>query len=122
FNHMGDEYFVEDKEVTLPDGIDASQVVTFRVTDSNFAPFVKTLLGKVIPEILDQIEKTGLAEKLELAPEEIDIIRQDVASAMEDFDIQFAAVKDVLTIQKADYVMAINKDKLVPYSLLDLEL
>jgi len=123
FKHTGAEFFVDEKKenVKLPEGIQADRIVKLQLTNDNLAAFLKVLLGNVAPEILDAIANSELSAKYNMDKAEIEAAKEELKNGLAQFDKDAAKLKELFSIQKADFVSAIDKDNQVPYSLVDFD-
>ncbi|MGD8189998.1 hypothetical protein ACQCN2_08450 [Brevibacillus ginsengisoli] len=120
--HLGQEYFVDVAKdaVTLPQDIKDGRVVKFQLTNDNLAPFVKTLLGSIVPEVLDVVASSELGK--DMKKEDIDKTKEELQASLKEFETKAPELKKTVDIQKADFISVIDKENHVPYQLVDLKL
>lgn len=121
FKYLGAEYFsdVAKDAVTLPEGVQSNRIIKFQLTNENVSPFVKTLLGSIVPEVLDVVAASELGK--DLKKEDLDQTKADMQSALKEFEANSEEFKKTVNIQKADFISVINKENHVPYQLVDLK-
>ncbi|MGC5325584.1 hypothetical protein [Brevibacillus sp. SYSU BS000544] len=122
FKHVGNEYFadVAKDAFPLPEGITEGRVVKFQMTNDNFAPLVKKLLGSVIPEVLDVIATSELGK--DMKKEDLDQTKADVQEALKEFEASGDEWKKSVNIKKGDIIFIIDKENNVPYQMFDVSL
>ena len=121
FKHLGPEFFsdVAKDSFTLPEGVQEGRVVKFQLTNDNFAPFVKTLLGSIVPEVLDVVASSELGK--DLKKEDLDQTKTDIQESLQGFEAKGDEWKKSVNIQKADFISVVDKENHVPYQLIDLK-
>lgn len=113
---------VKAKDVGLPDGVKAEQVVRFTVDESNYKQSVETIVNEMIPDLLNVIASN------ESYLEQIQKSKEDVEKMKADWDAGKAAKIDYLNqnvkVNELSITGAINKDKLLTYQAgkVDVEL
>ncbi len=122
FRHLGNEYFsdVPKDAFPLPEGAKEGRVVKFQLTDDNFAPFVKKLLGSIIPEVLDAVANSELGK--DMNKDELTKTKADLQDALKQFEANGDNWKKSLHIEKADFISVVDQDNNFPYQLLDLKM
>lgn len=120
-DHFEEEtYFTvaDAKNATLPDNVDAKQVITFSVDDSNLEPAIETLITKALPQLLDVMAKPEYAEMLQFNPEDIEQMKEDLKDSESTLQEDLAEVKENLKINEFTLTSALDKDSYMTYQKL----
>ncbi|MFB5679210.1 hypothetical protein ACE3NQ_30255 [Paenibacillus terreus] len=116
-----DSYFVDvdPKNAGLPEGVDAKQVVQFKVTNDNFQEAATTFINKALPKVLDIMSKEEYADMLQVEKSEIDKFKSELASNSGDVTKDLEEAKKYLKVNQFDVNTAINKDNFPVYQSLN---
>ncbi|WP_232698358.1 hypothetical protein [Brevibacillus daliensis] len=121
--HYGPEYFVDAKKEEIPNfpaDVKADRIVNLKVTNETMIPFLKTSVEKVIPEVLTVLaESPSMKEALAQDAQAIEQFKTEAKDFAADVDKNEADIKSALNIKKANYFLAIDKDKNIPFQLMD---
>ncbi|MEF2968959.1 DUF6612 family protein [Paenibacillus sp. M1] len=119
-----DTYFkdVDPKDVTLPDGYNAKQVVQFSVTDDNVKEAVTILINKALPKVLDIMGKEEYRSLLNLEPEDIEQAKKELQEGNQDeLGKALDEMKEDLKINTFTINSAIDKEGYPSYSDLNAD-
>ena len=113
-----DTYFksIEKEAFSVPEDVDAKQLVQFQVTNENAKEAITILLNKVMPKVIDIMSKAEYKEMLQITDEQIAEMKEELNSTDES---QIAAdleeLKNHLTINTFTMNTAINKEGIPAY-------
>ncbi len=110
-------YFKDIKpaDASLPEGVDAKQVVQFAVTNDNAKQAVEIFVKQALPAVLDVISKEEYRSALNVSQQEIDDMKKDLNSqdSQSEFSKAVADLDKYLTLNQFHINTAIN-DKNFP--------
>ncbi|MFB5269122.1 hypothetical protein ACE41H_20365 [Paenibacillus enshidis] len=107
------------KDAALPEGIDAKQVVQFKVTNDNFQQAATTFINKALPKVLDIMSKEEYADMLQVEKSEIDKFKSELASNSGEVAKDLEEAKKYLKVNQFDLNTAINADNFPVYQSLN---
>lgn len=122
------KYFsdIEPKDAKLPEGVDAKQVVQFKVTNDNVKDFVTILVNNALPKIIDVVGKDEYKDLLQFKAEELADVKKELQSgeSKAELDKALADLNKYLTINQFQANTALNKDSFPVYQdlLLDIKM
>lgn len=107
---------LEKEEFSVPEDVDAKQLVQFQVTNENAKEAVTILINKVMPKVIDIIGKAEYKEMFQITDEQLAEMKEELNSTDES---QVAAdleeLKNHLTINTFTMKTAINTDGIPAY-------
>ncbi|MNO78474.1 hypothetical protein D3C76_696110 [compost metagenome] len=104
------------KEANLPEGVDAKQVVQFAITNDNINEALTIFVDKALPNMIDVIDTDEYRELLGLKAEDIQEIRDELATLNEDeFNKGLEELKKYLKVNTFNVNTAINKKDFTAY-------
>lgn len=113
---------VAPKDVTLPDGFQAKQVVQFNVTNDNVKEAVSILINKALPKVLDILGKEEYRSLLNLEQEDLDQAKKELQEGNQDeLGQALDEMKDYLTVNKFTVNTAIDKKNYPSYTDLNAD-
>lgn len=85
FKHIEEDKYlssVKEKDAGLPEGVDVNQVVQFKLDKAQIEPFIKTVVEKIAPEVIDLLSKNSeYRDMLQLTQEDLDAAKKDLEEA-----------------------------------------
>ncbi|MGE5703777.1 MAG: hypothetical protein ACM32O_14720 [Clostridia bacterium] len=123
FKDMGDSYFadVKKEEAGLPQDVAAERVVKFQLTNESVMPFIKTLLGSTLPQIIDATAQSEVAKEMNMTAEEAAQAKTELQTALKELETNQDLQKTV-QVKKADMLFALEKDNGISYQKTDVDL
>lgn len=121
------KYFsnIPPKDAALPEGVDAKQVVQFKVTNDNVKEALTILVNNAMPKIIDILGKDEYKDLLQVEPAKLAEAKQELQSseARAEFDKSLADLNKYLTINQFHLNTALNKDDYPVYQdmLMDIK-
>ncbi|TJY38923.1 hypothetical protein E5161_18995 [Cohnella pontilimi] len=117
FKHVDEKQYLSDvkaKDAGLPQDADVKQVIQFKLTKDQVEPFLKMVIEKIAPEVIDLFSKNEEYRKLlQLKPEDLDAAKkqletakgEDLSKSMEEFKktVKSLEVVSNIGIDKKDY-------------------
>lgn len=104
------------KEIELPEGIEAKQVVQFYIDNDNLREALTTLVNHVLPQALDIVAKDEYRKLLQFTPKEIEKAKKELAELdQEEFQKDLDDVQKDLIIHKFYVNTAIDKNDYPAY-------
>ncbi|MBW4085166.1 hypothetical protein [Paenibacillus sp. S150] len=123
-----EETYFEDikpKDAALPEGVEAEQVVQFKVTDDNVKEALTILVNNALPKIIDILGKQEYKEMLNIDAADLAKAKEELQSSdsRAEFDKGLADLGTYLTINQFYLNTAINKDDYPVYQdlLMDIK-
>ncbi|MDP4099246.1 hypothetical protein OIN60_21240 [Paenibacillus sp. P96] len=113
---------IDPKDAALPEGIDAKQVVQFKVTNDNFQAAATTFVNKALPKVLDIMSKDEYAGLMQIEKSEIEDLKSELASNSSEVTTGIEEAKKYLKVNQFDLNTAINKDNFPVYQSLNAKL
>lgn len=113
-----DTYFknLEADAVTLPEDVEAKQIVQFAITNDNVKEAITILVNNALPKVLDIIAKDEYKEMLQLTDEDIAGAKESLtATDQSQMAADLEELKNYLTINTFNVNTAINKDHIPVY-------
>lgn len=108
---------VEPKDVELPDGYKAKQVVQFSVTNDNVKEALTILINKALPKVLDILGKEEYRTMLNLESSDIEEMKKELQEGNQDeLGKALDEMKDYLKINTFTVNTAIDKDNYPSYT------
>lgn len=120
---MGDEYFadVAKDSVALPQDVETERVVKFQLTNEKLPVFLKTLLGSTLPQCVDLIAQSELADQMGMSKEQAEQAKADLSEALKELESNQEWVK-MVHVDKAEWMLAVNKENHIPYQQFDFDM
>jgi hypothetical protein len=114
FKNVDEKQYLSDvkaKDAGLPEEADVKQVVQFKLTKDQVEPFVKTVIEKIAPEIIDLFSKNEeYRNMLQLKPADLDQAKKDLEKAKgQDLSKSMAEFKK--TVKSLEVIANIGIDK-----------
>ncbi|GAA0138158.1 hypothetical protein YSY43_49990 [Paenibacillus sp. YSY-4.3] len=119
------EKFIKDvdpKDIELPEGYKAKQVVQFYVTNDTAKEAISILLQEALPKALDIVAKDEYRAMLQLTPEDIEEAKKDLAEMdHNEFQKDLDDMQRYLTINQFNMNTAIDKDNYPSYQEMNMD-
>ncbi|MBQ4901253.1 hypothetical protein KB559_20630 [Paenibacillus sp. Marseille-P2973] len=113
---------VESKDVELPDGYKAKQIVQFSVTNDNVKEALTILINKALPKVLDIIGKEEYRTLMNLEPSDIEELKKELQEGNQDeLGKALDEMKDYLKINTFTVNTAIDKDNYPSYTDMNMD-
>ncbi|HDT7699231.1 TPA: hypothetical protein RD491_002857, partial [Enterococcus faecium] len=107
---------LEKGDITLPEDVDADQIVQFTVTNDNVKEAITTLVNNALPKVIDIIGKDEYKEMFQLTDEDIATAKEEISNAdQSQMAEDLEELKQYLTINTFNINTAINKDDIPAY-------
>lgn len=122
--HFEEEtYFsnVKAEDVTLPESVNAEQIVKFEVTNEQAQEGATIIIEQVVPEILT-IMADPKYNSIMNGQAEMEQLKADFEANKQEILDQIETLDEVLTINEFNMITAIDKNNYMPYSELNLNL
>ncbi|MBJ8193143.1 hypothetical protein JDS79_41115, partial [Bacillus cereus] len=71
---------IDPKDAKLPQGVEAKQVVQFKITNDNVKQATNTFITKALPKVLDVMSKDEYAGMLQVKKEELAEAKKELQS------------------------------------------
>lgn len=114
-----EKYFknIDPKDATLPEGIEAKQVVQFEVTNDNVKEAITVFVNDALPKIIDILSKDEYKDMFQIDPADLAEAKTEIQSGetRQELDKGLADLGKYLTINKFQVNTAINKDEFPVY-------
>lgn len=123
-----EKYFndIKPKEAGLPEGVEAKQVVQFKVTNDNVKEAITIFANNALPKIIDILGKEEYKGVLKIEEADLAKAKEAIQSSEEraEFDKELADLNTYLTINDFHFNTAINKDDFPEYQelLMDIKI
>lgn len=120
------EKFIKDidpKDIELPEGFKAKQVVQFYVTNDTAKEAISILLQEALPKVLDIIAKDEYRAMMQLTPEDIEEAKKGLEE-MDQNELQTTLdeMQRYLTINQFNLNTAIDKDNYPSYQEMNMDM
>ncbi|MDQ0496128.1 hypothetical protein [Paenibacillus brasilensis] len=106
---------IDPKDAKLPQGVEAKQVVQFKITNDNVKQAVDTFVTKAIPKVFDIMSKDEYTSLFQLKKEDLTAAKLAVETNTSDFKKKLDELKNYLTVKQFDINTALNKDNIPVY-------
>ncbi|AWB42853.1 hypothetical protein DCC85_00430 [Paenibacillus sp. CAA11] len=119
------KYFkdIDPKDASLPEGVEAKQVVQFFITNDNVKDAITILVNKVAPKVLDILNKEEYRKMLQLTTDDIaDAKKQLSEGDQAELSKGLDDLKKFLKVNTFNVNTAINKDEFPVYQNLNGDL
>lgn len=105
------------KDAGLPEGVEAEQVVQFKVTNDNVKEALTVLVNNALPKIIDILGKEEYKGMLNISDTDLSKAKEELNSSesRKEFDKDLADLDKYLTINQFHLNTAINKDNFPVY-------
>ncbi|MHA6534520.1 hypothetical protein [Paenibacillus sp. BAC0078] len=105
------------KDAGLPEGVQAEQVVQFKVTNDNVKEALTVLVNNALPKIIDILGKEEYKDMLKIDAADLSKAKEELKSSesRKEFDKDLADLGKYLTINQFHLNTAINKDNYPVY-------
>ncbi|WP_019914437.1 DUF6612 family protein [Paenibacillus sp. HW567] len=105
------------KDAGLPEGVEAEQVVQFKVTNDNVKDALTVLVNNALPKIIDILGKEEYKGMLNIDAADLSKAKEELKSSesRKEFDKDLADLGKYLTINQFHLNTAINKDNYPVY-------
>lgn len=114
-----DKYFtdIKPKDAALPEGVEAKQVIQFKITNDNVKEALTILVNNAVPKVIDILGKEEYKEMLQIDNEDLANAKAELQSSdtRAEFDEGLAQLDQYLTINQFNLNTAINKDDFPVY-------
>jgi hypothetical protein len=107
---------IDPKDAKLPQGVEAKQVVQFKVTNDNLKQAAGAFITKALPKVLDIMSKDEYASMLQVNKEKLAETKKKLQSNTSEISKKF----DYLTVKQFDINTALNKDNIPVYQDLNV--
>lgn len=121
------KYFsdIKPKDAALPEGVEAEQVVQFKITNDNVKEALTIFVNNALPKIIDIVGKPEYKEMLNIKDTDLAKVKEELQSSdsRAEFDKSLADLGTYLTINQFHMNTAINKDDFPVYQdlLMDIK-
>lgn len=119
------EKFIKDvdpKDLTLPEGFKAKQVVQFYITNDTLKEAISILIKEALPKALDIAAKDEYREMLQLTPQEIEDAKKELGELNEEeFQKDLDEMQKFLKINEFTINTAIDKDNYPSYQEMNMD-
>lgn len=120
------EKFMKDvnpKDIELPEGFKAKQVIQFYVTNDTAKEAITILLNEALPKVLDIVAKDEYRQMLQLTPEDIEEAKKEFGEINQDeFQKDLDEMQKYLKINTFNVNTAIDKDNYPSYQEMNMDL
>ncbi|MBO3284658.1 hypothetical protein MKY98_00490 [Paenibacillus sp. FSL M8-0228] len=106
---------IDPKDAKLPQGVEAKQVVQFKITNDNVKKAVDTFVTKAVPKAIDIMSKDEYISLFQLKKEDLTAAKLAVETNTSDFRKKLDELKNYLTVKQFDINTALNKDNIPVY-------
>lgn len=113
---------IDPKDIELPEGFKAKQVVQFYVTNDTVKEAISILLQEALPKVLDIIAKDEYRAMMQLTPEDIEEAKKGLEE-MDQNELQTTLdeMQRYLTINQFNMNTAIDKDNYPSYQEMNMD-
>lgn len=112
----------EVKEGDLPEGADAETIVTFTVTEEQFDQAAAAFVERALPQMLDILSNAEYAEMLGVDPAKLEQTKKEVEDESRTLQEDLAKLKEQFTVHELSLASAVNRDQLITYQKLALDM
>ncbi|EHS59882.1 hypothetical protein [Paenibacillus sp. Aloe-11] len=106
---------IDPKDAKLPQGVEAKQVVQFKITNDNVKQATDTFITKALPKLFDIMSKDEYAGMLQVKKEELAEAKKELQSNTSEVSKSLDELKNYLTVKQFDINTALNKDNIPVY-------
>lgn len=120
-----EKYFknVNAKDITLPEGYKAKQVVQFNVTNDTFGEAIKIFVNEALPQVFDILNKEEYRDTLGVTGDELVELKKQLADTDQtELNEGIEEMKKYLTIHHLTLNTAIDKKDYPSYQNVNMEL
>lgn len=103
------------KDAKLPQGVEAKQVVQFKVTNDNVKQAADTFITRALPKAIDVISKDEYSNIFKVNKEKLAEAKKDLQSNTSEVSKKLNEWKNYLTVKQFDINTALNKDNIPVY-------
>lgn len=100
---------IDPKDAGLPEGISARQVVQFTITNENVKQALEILIQKVVPKVVNIIEKEEYRSLVGLTPEQVERLKSDLQERKGDADTALNEMLKHLSVNELTLNTALDK-------------
>jgi glutathionyl-hydroquinone reductase len=106
---------IDPKDAKLPQGVEAKQVVQFKVTNDNVKQAAGTFITKALPKAIDVMSKDEYANMFQVNKEGLAKAKKNLQSNSGEVSKKLDELKNHLTVKQFDINTALNKDDIPVY-------
>lgn len=104
------------KDVTLPENVEATDVVKFTITNDNLEAALKIFINQVMPGMIDVLAKEEYAEMFPFEADELKEMKEQFTISDDDLKSALDEMAEALKINELSITAALDKDYNIPYN------
>ncbi|KGR90612.1 hypothetical protein CD30_10425 [Ureibacillus massiliensis 4400831 = CIP 108448 = CCUG 49529] len=114
---LGKDFYkeIDLSTVTVPEGVDASKVIKFELTNETLKPFLDKVVNELLPQLLEVLDNPEYIKALGLTDEDLALAKELFATEEINIDEVASEINKYLKINQLDEIIVISEDNYISY-------